>query len=121
MVVAAPKTPVTGFQTVEVRKSTTPNFPIASDDSRSRTVIIPMIKMMTVEDASAVREKKNSSGKFRLGDIATEPAFLRRGADGELRMRSCTYEYIKSVKTYGSSFPSASIGNPVTSVSHALV
>jgi hypothetical protein len=36
---------------------------------------MPMMKMMTVEDASAVREKKNSSGKFLLGDIATEPAF----------------------------------------------
>jgi hypothetical protein len=56
MVVAAPNIPVTGFQAVEVRKPTTPNFPMASEDSFKSTAMMPMIKMMTVKDATAVRE-----------------------------------------------------------------
>ena len=57
MVVAAPKTPVTGFHVVEVMKLTTPNFPIARVDSCMSVTRIPMIKMITVNDATAVREE----------------------------------------------------------------
>jgi PBP1b-binding outer membrane lipoprotein LpoB len=76
MVVAAPKTPVTGFQAVEVIKSTNPNFPIASEDSLTSTMMMPMIKKMTVKDAIAVRERKISSGIFFGRDMANELTFL---------------------------------------------
>ena len=56
MVVAAPKTPVTGFQVVVVRKSKSPNFPMASEDSLKSTTTMPIMKIMTVKDATAVRE-----------------------------------------------------------------
>lgn len=75
IVVAAPKTPVTGFQAVEVRKSISPNFPIASEDSLTSTMMMPMIKKMTVKDAIAVRERKISSGIFFCGDMANERTF----------------------------------------------
>lgn len=61
MLVAAPKMPVTGFQAVEVKKFMIPNFPIAREDSLTRTTRIPMMKMMTVSDATAVRKEKNRS------------------------------------------------------------
>ena len=77
MVVAAPNIPVTGFHAVEVRKSISPNFPIASEDSFKSTEMMPMIKMMTVKDATAVREKKSSSGMFFFGDMANEMTFLQ--------------------------------------------
>ena len=67
MVVAAPKIPVTGFQAVEVRKSISPNFPIASEDSLKSTAMMPMIKMMTVKDATAVRERKEQIRDIFLG------------------------------------------------------
>jgi hypothetical protein len=70
MVVAAPNIPVTGFHAVEVRKSISPNFPIAREDSFKSTAMMPMIKMMTVKDATAVREEKKSSGISFLGDVA---------------------------------------------------
>ena len=76
MVVAAPNIPVTGFHAVEVRKSISPNFPIASEDSFKSTEIMPMIKMMTVKDATAVREEKKRSGKFFFGKMAKERTFL---------------------------------------------
>ena len=59
--VAAPKMPVTGFQVVEVKKFTRPNFLNASEDSLKRTTRIPIMKMMTVMDATAVRREKNRS------------------------------------------------------------
>jgi len=37
--------------------------------------MMPMIKMMTVKDATAVREKKSSSGMFFFGDMANERTF----------------------------------------------
>ncbi len=76
MVVAAPKIPVTGFQVVEVKKFTSPNFPIASQDSLTSTARIPMMKMMMVKDAMAVREENNRSTKFFLGKMAKERTFL---------------------------------------------
>ncbi len=76
MVVAAPKIPFTGFHAVEVRNSITPNFPIASEDSLKSTTRIPMMKMMMVADATAVREEKNRSKTFFLGEMAKERTFL---------------------------------------------
>jgi hypothetical protein len=76
MVVAAPNTPVTGFHVVEVRKSINPNFPIASEDSLTSTTTMPIIKMITVKDAAAVRERKRSSGIFFLRGIANARPFL---------------------------------------------
>ena len=72
MVVAAPKTRVTGFQAVEARKSTHPNFPIASEDSLTSTIMMPMMKKITVKDATAVRVRKISSGIFFGKDMANE-------------------------------------------------
>ena len=75
MVVAAPNIPVTGFHAVEVRKSISPNLSIASEDSFKSTTMMPMINMMTVKDATAVREKKSSSGICFFGDMANERTF----------------------------------------------
>ncbi len=76
MAVAAPNIPVTGFHAVDVRKSLSPNFAIASEDSFRSTAIIPMMKIITLKDATAVREEKNNSVRFFLGDMANTETFL---------------------------------------------
>jgi hypothetical protein len=83
IVVAAPKTPVTGFQAVDVRKLTIPNFSIESEDSLTSIINMPIIKMITVKDAIAVREEKNRSNKFFLGEMANEEPFCSAKDDDE--------------------------------------
>ena len=76
IVVAAPKTLVTGFQAVDVRKLISPNFPIASEDSLTSTNRIPIMKIMMLKDAMAVRKEKRKSMRFFLGTMAKDATFL---------------------------------------------
>ncbi len=64
MVIAAPRTPITGFQSVEVKKSTSPNVSIASEDSLTSTMMMPLIKRMTVKDSMAVKVEKSTQDFF---------------------------------------------------------
>jgi len=66
ILVSAPKDSFTGSQSVEVRNFMTPNFPIASEDSEISTYKIPMINIMTENEAMAVTDANIVSTGFLL-------------------------------------------------------